>query len=626
MIMKKIRLLSVLVILILTLIAAGCGGGGGARSVEIDKDVVGITSTLNNFIAAARSGDQAALQSLLASPGEYYLFVKDFGKDINDPNDNATYTFYVDQELINQPSSDLAHVYAYYIQYSGEPLWLYFRMVREDGRWVIEQMLNEAPKSGGYVQPVGPVSPEIPSQFIIASYNPMDSNIDKIYAIEDNAGRASATRLITSYTEPWLDSDTGIMFAELIEMYEEPDGASYQGFVPSGLIPNQSSVRNSLPRAISRAVASNLRSSRFSLRGQLEDPYLSVYYGFDSSGAMWLKLIDSSSTVIFNDNKPIKLFEPSHPYGTTRTITYLTDIDGMVFSSTITISIGFPTSFTTPLKTYTAVPVTFTDVDDETGEGSKWIEYLVPAVGEVGYDDYETVTSTAPIERDLLLTRFNGDGSLNERNDPIITNTDTDLGSYAYGESILSKQVTVTGGTAPLVIQWYDAGLGPEMLLEGIGISPIGVISGYIAGTPALGTYSSRVMVKDKYGRYSAKYFTITVEDGGVTGAAVSFSPSVAAELPISTSYEYTVLVNGVSVPYNSYTFSISPDPSTFSSTASVGVYPTTSRDDTSPAMLSIYGFDPGMITFTVTATSVANEFSSDPITISFGSLAVNKR
>jgi len=499
-------------------------------------------------------------------------------------------------------------------------------MVREDGRWVIEQMLNEAPKSGGYVQPVEPVSPEIPSQFIIASYNPMDSSIDKIYALEDGTGRVQTTRLITSYTEPWLDSETGINFAEVVEMFEEPDGASYQGLVPADLIPSSPSVRPNLPSSIAKTVASKLRGSRFSLRGQLEDPYISVYYGFDSSGAMWLKFVDSNSMAVFNDNKPIKLFEPSHAYGTTRTVAFPYVVDGMTFNSTITINIGFPTTFETPLKTYTAVPVTFTDVDDETGEGSKWIEYLVPAVGEVGYDDFETVTSTTPIEKDRLLTRFNGDGSLNERNDPIITNTDTDLGSYAYNESILSKQVTVTGGTAPLVIQWYDAGLGPEMLLEGIGISPIGVISGYIAGTPALGTYSSRVMVKDKYGRYSAKYFTITVEDGGVTGAAVSFSPSVAAELPISTSYEYTVLVNGVSVPYNSYTFSISPDPSTFSSPASVGVYPTTSGDDTSPAMLSIYGFDPGMITFTVTATSVANEFSSDPITISFGSLAVNKR
>ncbi|NLF96593.1 MAG: hypothetical protein GX569_07635, partial [Candidatus Riflebacteria bacterium] len=327
--MNKLRVLSVLVILAITLVAAGCGGGG-ARSVEIDKDVVGITSTLNNFIAAARSGDKATLQSLLASPSESYLIVKDFGVDITDPDDNQSYEFYVNPDLIAQTSADQAYVYAYYLLHSGEPLWLYFNMVREEGRWVIEEMKEKAPEAGGYVQPIEPtpITPVTPSDFVIASFNPMDSNIDKIFAIEDNAGNASSTRLITSYTEPWLDSDTGISFAELVEMYEEPDGESYQGFVPSDLIPNQRSIRNSLPHAISRTVASKLRSSRFSLRGQLEDPNVSVYYGFDSSGAMWLKLVDSVSIVMFNNNMPIKLFEPSHPYGTTRTVNFPYEVDG----------------------------------------------------------------------------------------------------------------------------------------------------------------------------------------------------------------------------------------------------------------------------------------------------------
>jgi len=509
MIMNKLRVLSVLVILAITLVAAGCGGGGGARSVEIDKDVVGITSTLNNFIAAARSGDKATLQSLLASPSESYLIVKDFGVDITDPDDNQSYEFYVNPDLIAQTSAEQAYVYAYYILHSGEPLWLYFNMVREEGRWVIEEMKEKAPEAGGYVQPIEPtpITPVTPSEFVVASYNPMDSNIDKIYAIENDAGIVSSTRLITSYTEPWLDSETGITFAELIEMYEEPDGESYQGFVPSGLIPNQTSLRNSLPRAISRSVASKLRSNRFSLRGQLDDPNVSVYYGYDSSGAMWIKLVDSVSIVMFNNNMPIKLFEPSHPYGTTRTVNFPYEVDGFTYSSTITINIGFPTSFTTPLQTYTAVPVTFTDVDDETGEGAKWTEYLVPVIGEVGYDDYETITSATPIEKDRLLTRFNGDGSLNERNDPIITNTNTNLGTYNVGDPITAMQVNVSGGTAPYLFRWYLA--GPTLYnLPGVTVSPTGLLQGVAQGSGAGDIFEGKLEVVDKYGRYSVKIFS----------------------------------------------------------------------------------------------------------------------
>lgn len=620
--MNKLRVLSVLVILAITLVAAGCGGGGGARSVEIDKDVVGITSTLNNFIAAARSGDKATLQSLLASPSESYLIVKDFGVDITDPDDNQSYEFYVNPDLIAQTSAEQAYVYAYYILHSGEPLWLYFNMVREEGRWVIEEMKEKAPEAGGYVQPIEPtpITPVTPSEFVVASYNPMDSNIDKIYAIENDAGIVSSTRLITSYTEPWLDSETGITFAELIEMYEEPDGASYQGFVPSGLIPNQTSLRNSLPRAISRSVASKLRSNRFSLRGQLDDPNVSVYYGYDSSGAMWIKLVDSASIVLFNNNSPIKLFEPSHPYGTTRTISFPYEVGGLTFSSTITINIGFTKSFSTPLQDYTVVPVTFTDIDDETGEGSKWTEYLVPVVGEVGYDEYETVTSTTPVEKDRLLTRFNGDRSLNERNDPIITNANTNLGTYNVGDPITAMQVNVSGGASPYMFRWYLA--GPTLYnLPGVTVSPTGLLQGTAQGSGAGDIVEGKLEVVDKYGRYSVKIFSYESLTGDVVGSPISFSPAVHASLPVggSVGEEYFIMINGVSVLYNDPSYTpfvierISPsDQASFNAIADVSVF----SDLDGYAKLSVYGLGEGTVTFRAVAAD--GSYVSDNVTISF--------
>lgn len=528
--MNKLRVLSVLVVLALTLVAAGCGGGGGARSVAIDKDVVGITSTLNNFMAAARSGDQATLQSFLASPGESYLIVKDFGADINNPDDNQSYEFYVNPDLISQVSTDKAYVYTYYIQHSGDPLWLYFDMVREDGRWVIEEMLNKAPEAGGYVEPITPtpISPVAPTEFVASSFNPIRDDIIRIFSVEESStGRSLPERLVTYYGPGSLESDTGITFHELYEDYSVPGDPDYEGFVPSG-----ASSRNLAGRIAGSIIGRALkdRSTRlFSLRAQVSvpEPVVSAYYGFDSQGAFYLKLYESSgsSMIEFNNGLPLKLFEPSHPFGTKRVVNYSYTIDGTRYGSTITLDIGFLKTLVTPLNTYTAVPITIVDVDDDTTDGEKWTEYLAVGIGEVGFDNFETIDSTSPLDEERLLTRFNSDGSLNERNDPVITNTNTFLGQFNVGDPISPVQVTVTGGSGPYLFRWYVGGFGPESLM-GVSLSPEGVLQGVAEGSGAGEEFEGKVEVIDRYNRHSTKTFSYEslVSGAGAVLASIDFA------------------------------------------------------------------------------------------------------
>lgn len=615
--MYKIKTISVLMVLMVSLLALGCGGGG-ASSVPVEKDVVGITRTLNDFMAASRTNDQEKLQSVLAAPIEYYLMVKDFGEDITNPNDNKEYEFYVTSDLIDQPSSDLAHVYAYYMLHSGQPYWLYFRMVREDGRWVIEEMTNKAPQAGGYVQPIVP-TPQPAAEFVAASYSKLDGGIRKIFALEDSFGKVLPLRMDTSYLSPYLEN--GITFYELYEIYVEPSEPGYEGFVPSA------TSRRSLASSIVNRVKRNLRGSRLSLRAQTAppvEPEIFVHYGLDSEGAFWMRMVESTSMMIFNNGQPLKLFEKSHPFGTSRSVAYPYTVDGTPFQIDITINIGNPvTGFFTPLQTYTAVPLTFTSVDSEfPAEGDKWVEYYALGIGEVGYDYFDTPTSAQPSEIERLLTRFNSDGSLNQRNDPVITNTNTFLGSYNVGDTITPMQVSTSGGVAPYLIRWYFDGYTMHSMPSGVTLSPAGVIAGTAPGSGAGETFVGKIEVVDKYFRHTYKEFSLESLAG--TFGVVSFLPALS-NVPVSAALEAEIRLEGATVPMDNYNFEfleVSP--------VGAGTYLTFYRNpDTGIAWISIYGYQDGVVmNFKVKATRIADGtvFMSDMQSVSVGTLAFNLR
>ncbi|GAB1352896.1 hypothetical protein MASR1M12_16280 [Erysipelotrichia bacterium] len=70
------------------------GGGGGGGTPVFEKDVAGITATLNRFAESLRTGDPTSsgvfAQTTGTSETTKILYVKDFGADLNNPNDNQT--------------------------------------------------------------------------------------------------------------------------------------------------------------------------------------------------------------------------------------------------------------------------------------------------------------------------------------------------------------------------------------------------------------------------------------------------------------------------------------------------------------------------------------------------------
>lgn len=575
--MKKIAILSVLMFVTIALLLTGCGGGGSS-STPVEKDVVGITSTLNEFMAAARARDQVKMESLLTAPSENYLIIKDFGADLNDPDDNVAHSFFVSPDYISQPSEDIAFVKASYLLHSGEYLWLEFSMVRDQGRWMIDDIEMS-------VEPGSDSPPIVSPEFVASSYYQLKSDIHKVFSIEDSVGNASTSRQISGYGDGFLED--GITFYEVFEDILEPGSGDYEGFVPA-----------KSRRSLHGALLGSIQSSGLSLRAQT-DPIRAtgstVYYGMDSQGAFWLKTYDSNGLVLINNGDPIKIFEPSHAYGEKRVISVPWQVSAFHHNATITIDIGFPVSgFATPLRTYTAVPVTFTTVVDvPSGDSGKWVGYFVSGVGEVAYDGYESIGDSQPVTRNRLLTRYSSDGVLNERNDPIIT-TGTSLGSYLPGQAITPVQFAQTGGYAPFLYRMYSGTLPADLIL-----TDTGLLSGNIAAGAATGQQFFAIEVVDKYGRHSNKEFVIDIVAPAPIGV-ITFSPALST-VDFETALESFILFEGTSGLFDNYDFEVLE-------VAPAGavsyITPYKEVSESNVAKISIWGYQAGVtINFKLKAT-----------------------
>jgi len=140
--MTKTRLMALLVLSV-TLICGCMGGGGGSGSTPaFEKDVVGITTTLNRFAESLRTGDPTSsgifAQTTGTSENTKILYVKDFGADLSNPEDNQTWEFRVNPADITQPAPDTAIVKTSKVMSTGNTLWLIFSMLKEQGQWKIQ--------------------------------------------------------------------------------------------------------------------------------------------------------------------------------------------------------------------------------------------------------------------------------------------------------------------------------------------------------------------------------------------------------------------------------------------------------------------------------------------------------
>ncbi len=146
--MYSIRGLFVLLTIIALSGLPGCSGGGGGSAAPVTKDVAGINATLKGFMNSIAARDSQTANQYLAQTsqtsesGVKTLMVYDFGADIYDSNDERSYyPFTVSDSDIFQPTDTLATVKAYYKLSNGQPLYLTFALIKENGVWMIETIV-----------------------------------------------------------------------------------------------------------------------------------------------------------------------------------------------------------------------------------------------------------------------------------------------------------------------------------------------------------------------------------------------------------------------------------------------------------------------------------------------------
>lgn len=455
--MQTRRIVLYLVLSVLVSLVGCFGGAGGSSSTPIVKDVPGISSTISGFMSSVAAKDPAVAGQYFASPVAqsqstvHTLIVYDFGADINDPKDNGHTAFTVNQEDIVQPTESNATVKAYYNLSNGNPLWITFVLVKENGVWMIETVSLGNPDYSG------------PTNFQIATYFPVTPGASYKYAPFYN------NVLQTGTTDSAFGSSPTAV-----------DGKDFYLFTQS----------------------SSLAANRKSLRASggppfLDSAYATIGYSQQSDG-LW------SYSPSVNGGIPYKLLEAYHSFNSDHSFTVSwVDASNNSISGTCDIHIGSPTSFETGLQTYSAVPLTFMTTYTSGGVQTiqKWVSWFAPGVGNVGNDEYVLYTDTTPDYTERLLEKtVNG---VTAHNLPVITNGI--LADVVTGSPMSPVTFGVSGGTAPY--SWMLA--NSSLPSSEFNFSATGVLS----GTPATtGTYSFDVSLKDKYGRTHQKTFSLTVK------------------------------------------------------------------------------------------------------------------
>lgn len=548
--MKSIRRNVLFVALVALTSILGCMGGGGGSSAPVVKDVAGINATISGFMQSIVAKDPSAAGEFMAQTTSeetthvHTLMVYDFGHDIYDPNDERNhYPFRVNEADIEQPTDTIATVKAYYNLSSGQPLWLTFTLVKENGIWMIETMVMGDTSSSG------------PTSLQASTYFPITPGANyKMAAFYLNELEPYPYVFSFSSTPYTVD---GMNFYEMID--QEP--------------------------LVSRR---NLRAQ--GLRASSAPPFLdpdggNMYYSLQDSG-----LYAYSSSV--NQGVPFKVLEAYHEYNSEFTFGVAwQDLNNQTVVGTCTLSIGGPTSLETGLQTYSAVPLTYTTVfPSSSGEiTQKWTLWLAPGVGIVGTDEYDTVDQTSPTYFERIVERtVNG---VTTTNNPSITTAS--VADVTVGTAMTPVTFQVTGGIAPHGWDLVSANWPTGEFSFGV--------EGVLTGTPSTtGSYSFSVMVKDKYGRTDSKTLTINVvEPSPISPAQYSVLDSGDDIIAMGSHYEkfYYVEPSGATTITDVRVVSYSPQQS---------IYPPWTGFDSfyNEWMLSFTPENPGTYVFAIEVTT----------------------
>ena len=450
--MKNIKLFAS--IFLVSLIAlVGCGGGSGDSVPTFEKDVAGITTTLEKFAAALRSGDVASTGLFAQTSAEQttkILFVHDFGVDINNPADNQQWEFSVLPANINQTAPNAAIVRASKVMSTGKTLWLIFAMVRDQGVWLIEGISTEETGTAG--------------AFVTKRYFPI--------TVDSSMKYLESGTPPSFYIEGFSATDkiekNGMFFYRQTFNYESP-------------------------------LAGSFRAQR-----ALMFENVGFYLGYNATGELW------AYSEEVNNGQPYRVMKATYAFGEKEIITETYPFGTFV----TTMTIGTQKEFkTTPLRTFETIPV-LEEVKSslETAQATETSRmYFADGVGVVMIEDFGT-DLTRPESTDQLFERYVQ--GVYDRNLPDISPKNTSQ-NVISGKPMNSVFFNATGGTTPITwsLENVPAGISINPKTGEMAGTPPSELTTHYINVVATDVYGRRGFQQFDLAVVKAPPFTITSDN-----------------------------------------------------------------------------------------------------------------
>jgi hypothetical protein len=482
----------------------GCaGGGGGGASVSGVTDGPAITSVVSGFMSSLQSGDGKSAQKYLSakmmlqvSEGSSVgnLTIWDFGTDLSNPADDASFTFTIPKGGIIQPSPDYAEVTAEYFAADGTIMTAFFVLVKVDGAWYIDAISFTSRGT---------------STINVASYFPLAKGDAREYQVTD-----LKTNEVT-YERTVIDSDPKVI-----------DGKNFYRF----------SETPSTSGTTTTPITARITSQVDPLDGATGSEYFSNEFGL-------YFYIDEPN---FNGGKPVKYLDSTLYPGMIATGTFTRIIEEENYTIAFQFTVGAVTSFQTPVQTFTALPLTIEWKAYRTGEATvvearKEMVRLVSGIGQVGLTTYD-VDTNQEIKREVIVNGTVGGKTYQEpAATPLQISTTSPLPGATVGTSY-SQSLSAQGGTAPYT--WVQT---TTSLPTGLTLSASGVIS----GTPTTAQSSTfSVTVTDAKGATDSETFSLTVSTGS-TGSTLQITTTTLSNGTPGVAYSQTLAASGGTSPYS---------------------------------------------------------------------------
>ncbi|HPT45364.1 MAG TPA: Ig domain-containing protein [Candidatus Rifleibacterium sp.] len=485
--MKNIRLFA-LIFLVSLIAMVGCGGSSGGDSVPtFEKDVAGITATLDKFAAALRTGDVASaglFAQTSADQATRILYVRDFGVDINNPADNQQWEFSVLQANINQTAPNAAIVRASKVMSTGKTLWLVFAMVRDQGVWLIEGISVEETGTAG--------------AFVTQRYFPIAAG--------------SSMKYLESGTSPSFSTE-GFSATDKIEK--------------NGMFFYRQTFDSESP------LAGSFRAQRAALFAEQ-----TFYLGYSPTGELWAYAAE------VNGGQPYRLMKATYAFGEKEIITETYPFGTYV----TTMTIGSQKEFkTTPLRTFETIPV-LEEVRSsvETAQATETSKmYFADGVGIV-LTEYFGTDLTKPESTDQLFERYaNG---LYDRNLPEISSNNGTSQSVIIGKPMIPVIFNAKDGTRPYTwsLENVPAGISINPQTGEMAGTPPSELTTHYINVVATDVYGRRGFKQFDLAVVKAPPFNI-VSDNAMLGAGSTYQLIIGQPLQ-RTSFSGSSKVGAVNV------------------------------------------------------------------------------